>query len=125
MKTISDYTIYCTEAQTKKALELGAPIDKARVIDTIEGRSIRIPENYGDFYLIPTAEQMLGWLRTKGFAFNTTDYHDYVFWSVSNIQNKKWHMHKYKLQDITEATLAAIDAALEYLIKNKTSIKQV
>lgn len=26
MKTLSDYTIYCTESQTKKALELGAPI---------------------------------------------------------------------------------------------------
>lgn len=66
MKTISDYTIYCTAEQTKQALELGAQIEYAKVIDTINGNSIRIPEETGEFYLIPTAEQMIGWLQSKG-----------------------------------------------------------
>lgn len=53
METISDYTIYCTEEQTKKALELGAPIvysntfSQHSTIETITDKG---------YAVIPTAE---------------------------------------------------------------------
>lgn len=61
MKTISDYTIYCTPEQTKKALELGVPIEK---------KEIQVCDNakhffwHDDFYYnYPTIEQMIGFLE--------------------------------------------------------------
>ena len=62
---MEQYTIYCTEAQTKKAWELGAPIEYAKVIDAIKGKIIRIPQDTGGFYIWPTAEQMFGWLEEQ------------------------------------------------------------
>lgn len=105
-----DYTIYCTEEQTKKALELGAPIGV-------------IP----DGLIIPTAEQMLGWLEEQ-----------YLYITISYTCNfaKDWqadiHHALYTdaycgvdLIDVNfgsrkNATLAAISSALNYLINHKT-----
>ena len=79
------YTIYCTEEQTKKALELGAPLNCCYHNDDFQN-TIKIGSLH--YVEIPTAEQMLGWLE-------------------DNYESRK------------EATLAAIDAALEYLINNR------
>ena len=126
------YTIYCTEEQTKKALKLGAPI-KMILDDGSSSNHIYmyIPTTYikgfyGTFeYIIPTAEQMICWLEgqneidyieiTKGnyvgygstweYTVQTTDYDN------SNFRNN------FKTR--REATWTAIDAALEYLEKNK------
>lgn len=122
---MNDFTIYCTEAQTKKALELGAPIDifpwKSSII-----KSLIAIDNIN--YEIPTAEQMLGWLEEQGLYinFDTTTDED-----VNNCLIIKWEYFIYnKYHDIIndqyyeyptrkKAILAAIDAALEYLINNK------
>lgn len=90
MKTISDYTILCTQEQTLKAIELGAPIE-------------------GIF--IPTAEQMIGFLRSKGIKFNFNDAVKYWSCSFGYVGiDCGWSENK---------ELDAIDAALDYLIENK------
>ena len=117
------YTIYCTEEQTKKALELGAPISNAvGMIDIVNKKYFF--DSKGNFIIIPTAEQMIGWLRTKGFAFGITEYNedlnDYVSWQVENKRDKKWYISGDKLKSLNDAVIAAINAALDYLLtKNK------
>lgn len=117
---MNKYTIYCTEEQTKKARELGAPI-KATSFPTpnrVDYDDCYV--EYKGYYLeIPTAEQMIGWLEKQGIlvdvssAFNHTNvkiygyrigfgFNDYVSDAVDYPTRK-------------EATLAAIDAALDYL----------
>lgn len=120
------YTIYCTEEQTKKARELGAPIE----IKSIE----EAPKDWqGKAFFtgmstcakLSTAEQMLNWLEEQGLFVGTqriknadktfTYYYNISDNDCENINNGMW---MYKTNK--EATLAAIDAALEYLIKEKT-----
>lgn len=110
---MNQYTIYCTETQTKKALELGAPI-RYVLIGPI-GKDIKK-------YLEPTAEQMIGWLEEQNIAI---DLHTYF-----KVNNSRINHYEYTVTDSTrvfngskitrkEATLAAIDAAMEYLSNNK------
>lgn len=99
METISDYTIYCTPEQTKKALELGA--------------LIKYYYDSRNLLLTPTAEQMIGYLRMRGFKFSFDDIYNY--WAVS-----------YDLKIINKGNsnnkeLDAINAALEYLSNNKNN----
>lgn len=108
------YQIYCTEEQTKKALELGAPL-----IYIEEGRDkysnlhyLYVPQKWG-YYIIPTAEQMIGWLRTKGFRFAFDD--DTNYWNVC-VGNKPITVGYGQTEN---KELAAIDAVLEYLSQNK------
>lgn len=118
---MNKYTIYCTKAQTTKALELGAPVEK---------KEIQLCDNAkhffwhdGFYYNYPTAEQMIGWLEEQGMQFN---FHSNIFneWEVlvytentdyviSEIADSDWKKTK------KEATLVAIDASLEYLSNNK------
>ena len=107
------YTIYCTTAQVKKAIELGAPII------TGENPNVPIMLYNRKAYIIPTAEQMIGWLGTQGLSID-------VEWSW-NGQSTMWvwdntkKEHVYTSYDNShkETTFAAIDVALEYLIKIK------
>lgn len=62
---MSKYRINCTEKQARKAFSFGMELDYAKVYETLDGKSIRIPEDTGEFYSIPTAEEMLGWLETQ------------------------------------------------------------
>ena len=99
------YTIYCTEEQTRKAFELGAPIEIFNADGNIE-------------IIEPTAEQMIGWLRKEMKLAISIDY---------NIQNNilVWFYSIFNFaysntfSEPEEATLAAIDAALDYLVNNK------
>ena len=63
MKTMSDYTIYCTREQTERAYKF-----RARIVKMVEEFNA-IPSCYVDksnnLYEIPTAEQMIGWLEDK------------------------------------------------------------
>lgn len=109
------YTILCTEAQTKKALELGAPIDRIEHHASI-GKHYTSGNNIYDdgiCYFIPTAKQMCGWLRTKGINFHFDDETDY--WGISSEDESiaRWYGHSDKKE------LKAIDAALEYLSNKK------
>lgn len=126
---MSDYTIYCTEAQTKKALELGAPIftfsesfaDGYRT--SFRDKYCSIPpikeEDYEDdvYADIPTAEQMIGWLRDKDVHVSTP-----IGWgssvnAVVTIISTLNIIASLNRKTPKEATLAAIDAALDYLSK--------
>lgn len=125
------YTIYCTEAQTKKALELGAPIENHNYTFGNNETCTYLGKDYTKqpaldwFAQQPTAEQMLGWLEEQGVkCFICQDMYDDDSYNIQ-INNKlvrtghpqynyplSYHFRK-------EATLAAIDAALEYLVDNK------
>lgn len=144
---MSDYTLYCTEEQTKKALELCA---KPKIIDSqerVKKKIERIRDTYGissceyrnaTYYLVevryknvpnivvvnqvvyklPTAEQMIGWLETHKIFIHVNPCSDVCCnWHISS---KGYNKYGYT-SDISvcksrkEATLAAIDAALEHL----------
>lgn len=107
---MNKYTIYCTPSQTKKAFNFGASLEIGEGKGTILCRL----QNYHTYKrcVIPTAEQMLGWLRTKGFKFILSDEID------GNEGNNWWVGINGEL--ITQGCnenkeLAAIDAALDYL----------
>lgn len=120
---MSDYSLYCTETQTKKALELGAPIEYASINEIRLERYVSVNN---EEYTLPTAEQMIGWLEDMEIIIifmptikdNESDYtwvahvchfQDEIVWfdseNLSNLSRKK-------------VTLAAIDAALDYLVNN-------
>lgn len=113
MKTISDFSIYCTEEQTRKAILLGAPIEYAIEGSTVvKGRSFI---DSGEIAIIPTAEQLVGWLEVQGFYFYIfDDFH----WTAEVIYGNNWYSHEEELDSRKEATMAAINAALEYLSIN-------
>lgn len=97
------YIIQCTEEQIKKALELGAPI-----------------EDDGSFLSLPTAEEMLGWLEEQYFNEIHVEQNARKTWSYIMYDKKDNCIdEQYGYTTRKEATLAAIDAALEYLTKNK------
>lgn len=111
------YTIYCTKEQTKKALELGAPID----ITAVMPPTMLIGEK---IYSVPTTEQMIGWLRKQGIYIivpiplikdlNKNDFSKaYAFEYRIVINGNEPYSGEYLTPE--EATLAAIDAALKYL----------
>lgn len=94
------YTVYCTTEQTKKALKLGAPIATHWSIMTNDW-----------IYDNPLTEQMIWWLEERNMFCEIRHYeyfhHSYV--------NGKYLGH---FSSRKEATLAAIDAALDYLSNN-------
>lgn len=113
------YTIYCTPEQTKKALEFGAPINVLYLREYhYNPNLVKLSEGNNDglhietpYALSPTAEQMMGWLRSKGFRFKIIEHESYVYWQYA-IGDYFDHDNKPSAK---EATLAVIDAALEYL----------
>lgn len=100
------YSIYCTAEQTKKALILHAPI-----------------KHWGNTsnLITPTAEQMIGWLEEQrifihidyDFSDNDKPYKCEMCLFNGMTNHRGWFISR------KEATLDAIDAALDYLIKNK------
>lgn len=133
------YTINCTVVQTKKALELGAPIpfitchSSRGINEAIDGRNkneYTLVDNFqqsGDYWCkvitIPTAEQMLGWLKEKmGITTFHIDYyplHELYGYRIFAEECVLEGSIASALDTSKEATLAAIDAALDYLSKNK------
>lgn len=123
------YTVYCTEEQTMKALELGAPI-KINSWPPINGEKFMwlsppkdaIAWDNSTNCLIPTAEQMLGWLREEH------NIHISIFSSIWKGEEIKYH---YAIVQIgktpigefyttySEAILTSIDKAFNYFIQNK------
>lgn len=112
------FTIFCTEEQAKKALDLGAPI----LSDTQEIKFAGInglPFDV-DRVVIPTAEQMIGWLELNArisdidiYKSGSTYWAFFVTKFCGIIESKKEYFSR------KEATLAAIDEALDYLVKIK------
>lgn len=120
------FETYCTEAQTDKAIKLGAPIDKWFYWYQVENDAIKLPN--GELYhaTIPTASQMIGWLEAQEEIFEVQ-----VYRASTESKTNNWSFAIFVKQDYDviiapqhyfgrkEATLAAIDAALEYLFENK------
>lgn len=103
---MKQYTIDCTEEQTKKAIKLNAPISTW---------------GFAREPVIPTAEQMLGWLEEiMGISTFHINYYPvpkkygYLIIAIDCVLETGWLFNSRK-----EATLAAIDAALDYLLKTK------
>lgn len=125
MNTMPDYTIYCTPEQTKKALELGAPLaiyGNGEMTAEIAKKYNLTPIN-GVTYIIPTAEQMLGWLEEQGIIVDTIseEENENEILYLASLYKKGYQSLNKELilyPSRKEATIAAIDAALEYLIKN-------
>ena len=117
---MNKYTIYCTPSQAKKALELGAPIQKASIKDIRLERYVYIGD---ELFTFPTAEEMAGWLEERGVYVETkvnqrTDgvtnfVYNVICGSYSSLNNEVIFFDTRK-----EAILAAIDAALEYLVNS-------
>ena len=106
---MDNFTLHCTEEQTKKALELGAPIEYANIVDI---RAKRFVNSDTGVYKIPTAEEMIGWLRSKGFRFSIEEL------SATIVAYRASYGYWYKCGQSSNpkgATFNVIDAALEYL----------
>lgn len=113
------YTIYCTSEQTKKAIELGALI--LHGTDSKEDAFTHLPTGVimdkGNIFFIPTAEQLIGWLEErKDILFVIEKL--YKTWRFGVFYKNYWKLGG-KFYSRKEATLAAIDATLEYLTNNK------
>lgn len=107
------YTIYCTEEQTKKAFELGAPIEVLPNYMEFENFPfVNCKDGNQRPCMIPTAEQMICWLEEQELNFEGSSY--YMSVEIKNGDNIGIYSGTRK-----EATLAAIDVALEYLSENK------
>lgn len=122
---MSDYSLFCTEEQTRRALELGAPIDNSSSqFDSDCTDNIELLSN-GLYAIIPTAEQMIGWIE----SISTIQIHIEKQMLESGTQYRIWVREECKpfsniikmfsYSSRPEAALAAIDAALEYLEKQK------
>lgn len=107
------YIIYCTEDQTMKALELGAPIEEDYRYDKdimFGEECVRTERQLAP----PTSEQMIGWLEEQGL-FITIDKSDggHIFYKI--LKETKYVCGWNSFSSRKEATIAAVDAALNYL----------
>lgn len=125
------YTFYCSEEQTRNALELGAPIREV----FYDVQSPEIAKQYNlliidsKLYCIPTSEQMINWLTEQEIllCINPTNSSSNFYWirGVKMGEKYRWESHfeinkcKTTFNTRQKATLDAIDKALEYLSNNK------
>lgn len=111
MKTMQDYEIRCTPEQTKRAYKLGAPITliHANHQGSVFDGMMMIGD---DLFHIPTAEQLRGWLREKGYIVRQVVYqHQITCSSFNGLSIRVIGIG----DDYNEAVLEEIDAALDYL----------
>lgn len=102
---MNEYTTICSEEQTKRALELGAPITIKHVMgeDGIVKQYIPIS---------PTVEQMIGWLEEQdGIEEITVCKTGMWVWGKNHTLIKGSPNYSSR----QESSLAAIDVALDYL----------
>lgn len=126
IEIMNRYTIHCTPEQTKKAIELGAQIvilpnyTEYRVFPLVKCK-----DGNERPCVIPTAEQMRGWIMYNGAIdfyvdrdldeeLNYCDTYGYVVAFDDENRFVGTGFNSY-----IEATLAAIDAAFEYLEEQK------
>lgn len=117
------YTIYCTIEQTRKALELGAPIEFEQTFryNWKNGKrepypDIAVDKNGEPIFILPTIEQMIGWLEEKGFRFEVE--YCTMYCMMVHINNT-YICNPICANSRKEVTLATIDVALNYLMNNK------
>jgi len=104
---MEQYAIYCSEEQTKRAYELGAPIEEVCTCESPHEYYVR----EGLFIVAPTAEQMCRWSREKGI---------FILESQPNIYDivvEENEIYVFTKIDEAQDIPAAIDTALDYLEK--------
>lgn len=113
---MNKYAILCTEEQTKKALELGAPLEYY-----IQGDSKVIYNKEEGYIKIPTAEEMIGWLEEQESIYEVDIASiGNITWSFCIWDNELFPVDNHNMYNTRkEATLAAIDYALYYLKQHK------
>lgn len=113
------YVIRCTEQQTRKAFRLGAPIEILPNYTEFRGFPfVKCQDGNERPCVPPTAEQMIGWLEEQGILIDIdTEWNKSVLVYVWDCENKSLINNVFH-GSRKEATLAAIDAALDYLINN-------
>lgn len=113
---MEEYKIYCTEEQTKKAMKLGAPIEETPMMDIIRNE---IGEHCllqgSNVYWYPTAEQMIGWLEEDNSILGICIRYDYGWFYEIRLKNAQGK-YSSTFHSRKEATLAVINAALDYKI---------
>lgn len=121
------YSCFCTKDQIKKALELGAPINYASIGNLyLPHKEIEFISESGEIkygiYAIPTTEEMINWLEEQDDIEEITILRNRAFHSwaylITNKHNKLVSSNNIYYSR-GKANLAAIDAALEYLINKK------
>lgn len=125
MKALSDYTIRCTPEQVCKAINLGAMLDICdwRHVDT---PSCMTMTNNGELighFMLPTAEQMIGWLEEQGVRISIYGHSSYSY--ISQLFDNSVEKYFKVFYSRPEATLATIDAALDYLLTKKQKNNKV
>ena len=141
---MNEYTIPCTEEQTKKARELGASMTEITKFDIIHNNSYLLLKTVNlslglkkyVYVEIPTAEEMIGWLEDKGVLVDINPIDGLHFYWMLRTKELDEGSGRYMWEcqyttperDVEyssrrEATLAGIDAALEYLVGNKNDKK--
>lgn len=130
------FTRFCTEEQTKRSFELGAPIEFEMEypvnLDTFERSpypDIKMGKDGEPILITPTTQQMIDWLEEQGILIDINPINGLHFYWTLRTKELDEGSGKYiwECQYTTDleynsrkkATLAAIDAALDYLIKNK------
>lgn len=120
---MNKYIIYCTEDQTKKAIKLGAPIKTLVYKEDYDGvkHYISIKKEYTVYqYAIPTAEQMVNWLEEQKEISDLHIFKPAICWTFElYLYNGDGKNNHPLFNSRKEATFAAIDAALDYLEKQK------
>lgn len=116
------YKIPCTPEQTKKALELGAPIEVKSIENAPkEWHGKACFTGMATCAKIPTTEEMLGWLRENDLYVNiihiSAGYTSWIKTIKKNLYLSKGNTGY--VNSFEEATFAGINAALEYLTNNK------
>lgn len=107
---MNEYTTYCNPRQTEEAMRLGAPIERTEILGDIINKKYILENNVAT--IVPTAEQMIGWLRSKGFRFKIEELSDTI------VAYRATFGCWYKCGQSSNpkgATLAVIDAALDFL----------
>ena len=112
---MNKYTICCSEEQTHKALNLGAPIKKAETRYDLYNERYFFIDDEDKATIIPTAEEMIGWLEEKIYHIVVVKNKNGTWFYMIYCENSLIHEIKSDYTTRKEATLAAIDAALEYL----------
>ena len=110
---MNNYTIYCSKEQTKRAYKLGAPIEEVCTCESPHEYYVR----EGLFIVAPTAEQMRGWLRSKGLHIQM------MIYGWSSFRAELFKIDSYNdaerigeaINSYEKSLLAMIDVALDVL----------
>jgi len=114
---MNQFAKYCTSEQTKKAFELGAPLNNTAKCG-VPSNAPTIEINGIDYYK-PSMQEMITWLFEKFSIFVSIAPHESGKWfslvyNVTHVDEAHVCAEHYYYDDPYEALDSAIDSALEY-----------